>query len=299
MAKENKQAIKVFALLFLTIFLISAGVPQWVGNKVSGFLSPAIEDLDMNGFDIKMGAGLIGFDGTASEGWSFDTSGNITFEATAGSLLLPSSNDAVTPTLSFGTGVGLYRETANLNIAIAGTKRFYISTAGIVGEATNAGLLYNRTPSGTDPGFTFSGDINTGIGTAGADILSLTAGAEEGIRITEGTNILTTNIKGSQIVNVTAVASGTHTVLQTDYYLQVTYTATGVVTITLPSIATVGNGFIIVIKDSGYNANTNNITVARNGSDSINNVGGNYTINNDGAAIALIANSTTSDWEIW
>ena len=70
-------------------------------------------------------------------------------------------------------------------------------------------------------------------------------------------------------------------------------------TVNLPAISTVGDGFVLIIKDSGYNANANNITVARNGTDTINNVAGNYTINVDGTAVVLIANDTTDDWEIW
>ena len=194
---------------------------------------------------------------------------------------------------------GLYEPTADdIGLSLGGNLIMTWDVAEIFSANTGSFNLKVTAGASNSPVFRFRGDANTGIWGSG-DIFYAIAGGSTGITITEGTNILTTNIMGSQIVNVTAVASGTHTVLQTDYYLQCTYTATGVITITMPSIATVGDGFLLVVKDSGYNANNNNITVARNGSDTINNVGGNYTINTAGTSISFIANDTTDDWEIW
>ena len=55
---------------------------------------------------------------------------------------------------------------------------------------------------------------------------------------------------------------------------------------------------IIIIIDSGYNCSVNNITLARNGTDKINNVAGNYTQNSNGSAVWLKANATAGNWEI-
>jgi hypothetical protein len=93
-------------------------------------------------------------------------------------------------------------------------------------------------------------------------------------------------------------AAGPYVVLPTDFFLEVRYTATGAIQINMPSIATVGNGRVIAIIDSGYNAAGFNITVARNGADTINNVAGNYTMNVTGSCIWFKANATTNNWEI-
>lgn len=101
------------------------------------------------------------------------------------------------------------------------------------------------------------------------------------------------NVKGTD-VNV----AGPYTILDTDYVLEVRRTATAPISLNLPSIATVGNGHVAISKDSGYNAAANNITLVRNGADTIENVAGNYVQNVTGSAIWLKANATTNNWEI-
>jgi hypothetical protein len=71
---------------------------------------------------------------------------------------------------------------------------------------------------------------------------------------------------------LTDVAAATYTALESDYIITVSYTATGSCTVTLPEVSTlttVGNKKLFIIKDSGGNANTNNITIAASGSDTI------------------------------
>ena len=65
--------------------------------------------------------------------------------------------------------------------------------------------------------------------------------------------------------NITTVAASTYDLLVTDYILNVTYTATGAVTsLTFPT-AQVVKGRIVTIKDAGFLAGTNNITVDSEG----------------------------------
>lgn len=65
------------------------------------------------------------------------------------------------------------------------------------------------------------------------------------------------------------VSSATGTVELVDKLVHVTYTSTGAVTVTIDSDCAVdGNSFYIV--DAGGNAGTNNITVATEGSETIN-----------------------------
>ena len=84
----------------------------------------------------------------------------------------------------------------------------------------------------------------------------------------------------------------------TDYYIQVRRSATGICTVTLPAITTVDDGAVFIISDSGYGSATYNITVARTGSDKINNVAGSYTISQNGTSLTFVANETTLNWEI-
>ena len=104
-------------------------------------------------------------------------------------------------------------------------------------------------------------------------------------------------IWGAPVV-ATDVNVATYTVLPTDRVLEVRYTLTNAATINLPSIASFGGGVNLTIIDSGYNALVKNIIVHRNGTDKVNNVAGDYLINRNGAAIILVANATTSNWEI-
>ena len=64
--------------------------------------------------------------------------------------------------------------------------------------------------------------------------------------------------------NITIVNVATYDLLITDHFLHVTYTATGAVTITLPTPPTIKKRRI-VIKDAGGLAGTNNITIVTEG----------------------------------
>ena len=61
-------------------------------------------------------------------------------------------------------------------------------------------------------------------------------------------------------VNRTVVAASTYTATYWDYYLAVTYTATGAVTVTLPAASAVP-GKVYLIVDEGDDAGSHNITV--------------------------------------
>lgn len=69
--------------------------------------------------------------------------------------------------------------------------------------------------------------------------------------------------------NVTTVNAATYDLLATDDILHVTYTTTGAVTsITWPTAQMVANR-VVVIKDGGLNAGTNNITIDTEGAETI------------------------------
>jgi hypothetical protein len=108
-----------------------------------------------------------------------------------------------------------------------------------------------------------------------------------------------TKFGGGLTIHSTDVnVAGPYIILATDYYLQVRRTATSAISLNLPSIAIVGNGFVIQAKDSGYNAAVNPITWVRNGADTIENVAGNYPQNVTGSLIKFTSNATTNNWEL-
>ena len=73
---------------------------------------------------------------------------------------------------------------------------------------------------------------------------------------------------GANIQNVTRVTTATYSILASDNIIHSTYSATGAVTITLPTAQLV-SGRIITIKDAGGLAGTNNITIATEGAEKI------------------------------
>ena len=159
MDRKNKIYSGLLTVLFFialtSIALSPAG--EWIGNTVSGFLNPATEDLDMANNDIKMGTGLIGYNGTASKGLSFD-----------------SGNEVVT--LLSGT----FKSAAFF--AGTGTSGFNIGQNAIYGSSLGAYVL-RTSGNATTPNFTFFNDQDTGSGRAAADQLSHTTGGRETMRM--------------------------------------------------------------------------------------------------------------------
>jgi len=110
-----------------------------------------------------------------------------------GRLNLPQVNEPATPTLSFGDGtIGLYAENAGtLSFGLGGYRQFQITSTYIGANYTGKACLLNATGSATVPNLVPSGlDLNTGIGYAGDDSLSLIAGSVEGHRITEAAGLI-------------------------------------------------------------------------------------------------------------
>lgn len=105
-------------------------------------------------------------------------------------LHLPQENDATTPTLSFGDGnTGFYESADNiLRLSIVGNIAYTFTSQGFsTGASDPRATMRNIQATATDPVFSFGGDTDTGVGTAGSDNLSLITGGKEGHRITETT----------------------------------------------------------------------------------------------------------------
>ena len=118
---------------------------------------------------------------------------------TAGHLILPIHNDATTPTISFGDGDTGFYETSDddIRVSIAGTSTWTMNGSSFGSENSGKPRLLDEVASATNPTFNpNSGDADTGIGSGGADILSLIAGGVEGHTITESGGAIAHNIIG-------------------------------------------------------------------------------------------------------
>ena len=107
-------------------------------------------------------------------------------------IVLPSQNDAVTPTFAFGGGMAGFYSPANnqIGIALVGLRRFILIGNEFKSDNANGFDLLNEAASATNPTIAPNQtDIDTGIGHVAADALSLIAGGVEGIRVTEATTI--------------------------------------------------------------------------------------------------------------
>jgi len=128
-------------------------------------------------------------------------SGNLTILPTTAQLILPSSNDATTPTLAFGDGdSGFYEQDANqIQVAIAGGSTVRFSGASMRSTTSSSWLLSHPIATLTGPVYTFQGDVNTGIGhDAGGDIITIIAGGTAIIQVAgTGEDFVQTRFQGA------------------------------------------------------------------------------------------------------
>lgn len=121
-------------------------------------------------------------------------------------LLLPQVNDAANPSLAFGDGnTGFYEESDNqLIVSMAGTARYRFTTSDFFSESSSGFLLRRDAGSATEPIHSFRGDIDTGLGRAAEDQLSLIAGGVEGVRVTEAAGVITIKSEGALVIDSNA-----------------------------------------------------------------------------------------------
>jgi hypothetical protein len=101
--------------------------------------------------------------------------------------------------LGAGGDTGFYEVTANsiIGVKFGGTIKYNLSDTAIYPSGQSGGIVYFNQLGATTPTFTFTGDIDTGLSRQGADAVSLTAGAIEGIRVTESGSAITTTLNGN------------------------------------------------------------------------------------------------------
>lgn len=97
------------------------------------------------------------------------------------------------------------------------------------------------------------------------------------------------SVMGSK--TLTTVSTATYTVLDNDNILHVMRTATGACTITIPTALIVSTK-VIDIKDAGFNASNNNITIETQAAEKIENSTADYVISVSGTSIQLYSDGT-------
>jgi len=124
-------------------------------------------------------------DETITGSWTFNS--HITIGPQV-HLILPSHNDAATPTLSFGDGdSGFFENTDDsIKLSIAGSNKWGFDGTKIQAQVTGGPYITVAAPSGTIPCYTFESDTDTGIGKVAADRLTLIAGGIGGLSVEEG-----------------------------------------------------------------------------------------------------------------
>lgn len=100
------------------------------------------------------------------------------------------------------------------------------------------------------------------------------------------------SVGGAVIAPIQAIAAATYSIdLTVDALVYVVnYTDTGAVTVTLDTDI-VADGRVIIIKDGELNANTNNITIATEGSETIDEAA-TYVMDADGESVTLVCDGT-------
>lgn len=96
-------------------------------------------------------------------------------------------------------------------------------------------------------------------------------------------------------VGITSVSATTYSVLSADQFLNITSTPSVALALTLPTDQCTA-GRIITIKDAGYSASTNNITIDTEGAEKIDNAD-TFVINYSGDSISVYSDGT--NWHVY
>jgi len=159
--------------------------------------------------------------GVGSPSYNLDVDGDIALDNTATNrLILPSSDDAVTPTLRIGDdGTGIYAtDTNTLRIAFDGTAQIRVTSTSLSGQGNDEASIRWETSSLTNPTLIPShSDSDTGIGGDGSNIVALIAG---------GTTGLITDSSGNVGIGTTTIGAQL-SILQTDNIPGLILTNTG------------------------------------------------------------------------
>lgn len=162
-----------------------------------------------------------------------------------------------------------------------------------LGAQTSNGLIYGQGGAGSNLGSL--GEASNGqlpIGSTGNPPVLATLTAGSNISIANGAGSITISANGGGVLAITSLndTDSPYTVLDADEYLSCDVSS-GILSIELPNAPTTGR--VIRIKDSGGDANTNNISVTTAGGVVTIDGATTYTINADYQSISVIFNGTS------
>ena len=136
---------------------------------------------------VQFSSGSQKFGDTSDDLHQFTGSQSTTGTGSFGRLILPSGvlADKSAPHLAFGDGDTGFFENGDdgLSIAIAGNRRWFFGADTIFGNDSGGPAMMAKTATATQPVYSFEGDLNTGIGKASADNLSLITAGKESLRV--------------------------------------------------------------------------------------------------------------------
>lgn len=195
---KNKFLRPVLATTLISLLLVAFNVGASGGYKISSAVLPSgttgqILYYASNGTNVTATSSmLIGTDGTVTFAAGI-VAPQVIIEGIASSTYFRvSSGDASNLSLAFGDGdTGFFENTDDTLIVSIGGVSTYLFNSSRMG-ATNVGepVLLNEITSAANPNIIPNlNDIDTGVGAAADDQLSLIAGGVEGIRISEDTTI--------------------------------------------------------------------------------------------------------------
>ena len=163
------------------------GMQNTGGGDLSGYLpldgtSAMTGDLNTDGNNIAMGAGLIGYDGTASEGLSFDTAGNVTVEGAGKNFDINGNNLVID---ADGDSKIYANADDQIVMNLGGNDKYYFySTYLYIGSSSNFPKIEVAAATATNPVYTFNTDEDTGLGLVGADNPCIIAGGTTAVSFT-------------------------------------------------------------------------------------------------------------------
>jgi hypothetical protein len=135
---------------------------------------------------------------------------------------------------------------------ITGLTGVILPDCNIEGLNANGPAFINEAASGTNPTLApDKSDDDTGIGTAGADILSLVAGAHEAVRYTEVSDDVIAQVSANVGLTADVGSAQGNGVITSTHNIYSTVATTGDAA-TLPS--TFGIGTVIYVKNDGANS---------------------------------------------
>lgn len=165
------------------------------------------------------------------------------------------AGSAGSPSLAWGDGdTGFYELSDGIiNFTSQGVGQFSFRTGAILPFEANGAAILNEAASSTNPTLAPSAsDLDTGIGWASGDILSLIAGNIEGLRLTElNSGVVQAPVADVAITALSGGGQGGAGILINSYN-NITIAAAGGDSVTLPAIFAVNS--LIHIKNNGANA---------------------------------------------